>query len=199
MAHVGAATAALEDLQCVLGLGPSADAAGRGAVGLVADLTDAESDRWPGLPSCVHALGVRAIFAFPLRIGAIPVGVLTGHRARPGPLPAQSLTDAFALADRLTMPLLAWASGADEPASLMGPASVLHRAELHQATGMVSVQLGIPLPQALLRLRGHAYRYRLPLLEVARAVVEGRLRLPAHPDDAATNGSWLAPDDPDRP
>jgi hypothetical protein len=37
------------------------------------------------------------------------------------------------------------------------PPSGLHRAAVHQATGMISVQLGVTLQEAHLRLRAHAY------------------------------------------
>ena len=50
-----------------------------------------------------------------------------------------------------------------------------HRAEIHQATGMVLVQLGISATDALARLRGYAFVHRRLLLDVARDVVERRL------------------------
>jgi hypothetical protein len=50
-----------------------------------------------------------------------------------------------------------------------------HRAEIHQATGMVLVQLGINATDALARLRGYAFVHRRLLLDVARDVVERRL------------------------
>ena len=49
------------------------------------------------------------------------------------------------------------------------------RAEIHQATGMVLVQLGISAIDALARLRGPAFVHRRLLLDVARDVVERRL------------------------
>jgi hypothetical protein len=54
--------------------------------------------------------------------------------------------------------------------------SGLHRAAVHQATGMVSVQLGVSMEVALLRLRAHAYASGRPLGEVAQDVVARRLR-----------------------
>jgi hypothetical protein len=199
IAHSGPLTAPLEDLQYTLGLGPSADAVGLGAPVLVADLAEAGVAQWPGLPSSAQELGVRAVFAFPLQIGAIRVGALTGHRTRPGPLSGQSLVDALALADRLTLPLLAWVGEATDPAGLQQiQGHDLHHAKLHQATGMVSFELGITPADALLRLRAHAFRHRLPLLHVARAVVARDLHLSAHPDDADGGTTWPAPGDPDR-
>ncbi|MEV0220040.1 GAF and ANTAR domain-containing protein [Streptomyces sp. NPDC050704] len=52
----------------------------------------------------------------------------------------------------------------------------LHRAAVHQATGMISVQLGVPMEEALLRLRAHAYSSERPLGEIAKDVVARKLR-----------------------
>ena len=48
-----------------------------------------------------------------------------------------------------------------------------HRAEIHQAQGMVMVDLGIDLAEALLRMRAHAFHGGLPLIQVARAIIAG--------------------------
>lgn len=55
-------------------------------------------------------------------------------------------------------------------------ASPLHRAAVHQATGMVSVQLDVSMEIALLRLRAHAYASERALGDVAQDVVARRLR-----------------------
>lgn len=49
----------------------------------VPDLADARG-RWPGFADAAAELGVHAVFAFPLRIGMISVGVLLGHRVTLG-------------------------------------------------------------------------------------------------------------------
>ena len=51
-----------------------------------------------------------------------------------------------------------------------------YRAEVHQATGMVSVQLGVSLAEALVRLRAHAWAEDRLLADVAADVVARRLR-----------------------
>ena len=51
------------------------------------------------------------------------------------------------------------------------------RAELHQAAGMVSVQLGVDVREALVRLRAYAYASGRSLIQVAADVVAGRLHL----------------------
>jgi hypothetical protein len=55
------------------------------------------------------------------------------------------------------------------------------RAEVHQAAGMISVQLGMGVEEALTRLRAHAYAEDRRLADVARDVVARRLRFAPEP------------------
>jgi hypothetical protein len=131
-------------------------------------------------------MAVRAVFCFPLRIGAITLGVLTLARSTPGHLTSAQGDDVDVLVGVLTRrvldlgdPQLSSARYRDlEP-------PVLHQAVLHQATGMVSVQLAVPLAEALLRLRAHAYGNSRTLTDTARDIVARRLRLAPdpHPTD----------------
>jgi hypothetical protein len=182
-------SAALEEAEFTLGEGPGGDCMTAGAPVFVADLAGAAA-RWPAFTPAALELGVRAVFALPLRIGAISVGRLLAHRDTPGSLLAGQLRDALALADTLTVLLLRRATdeparataeqarqaGADGPRPGWAPPAT-HRVEVHQATGMVSVQLGVTLAEALVRLRAHAYAEGRPLNEVAADVVARRLRL----------------------
>jgi hypothetical protein len=173
---------ALEDVQFTLGQGPGLEAVAAGAPVLVPDLADAVS-RWPGFVPAAGDLGVHAIFAFPLRIGAISVGVITAYRAIRGPLAGGQLADALALADAVTVLLLHRASPETRRIEAEPSAprpdwaqSTTYRPEVHQATGMISVQLEVSLAEALVRLRAHAYGNDRPIAEVAADVVARRLR-----------------------
>jgi len=173
---------ALEDLQFTLGQGPGLEAVANGTPVLVPDLRE-HTGRWPGFVPGADELGVRAVFAFPLRIGAISVGVLTAHRAMPGPLLEGQLADALALADTVTVLLLhrvlAETAGDTDKERRPPPGwaqSATYRAGVHQATGMISVQLNVSLAEALVRLRAHAYAQERPIAEVAADVVTRRLR-----------------------
>jgi hypothetical protein len=177
----GTVGVALEDLQFTLGQGPGLDAAA-GATVLVPDLADA-AGRWPVFAPAAAALGVRAVFALPLRVGAISVGALLAHRGTAGALADGALADAFALADAVTVLLLQRESGGtgrdhwdgDGPQpGWARPAT--YRAQVHQATGMISVQLGVSLAEALVRLRAYAYADGRLIAEVAADVVARRLR-----------------------
>jgi hypothetical protein len=175
-------SAELEDLQFTLGQGPGLDSAAAGVPVLVSDLADAAA-RWPQFVPAAATLGVRALFALPLRIGAISVGTLLAHRAAPGALVDGAFADAVALADAVTLFLLHQQSAATNhtEAGAGGPQPgwalpATYRAEVHQATGMISVQLGVSLAEALVRLRARAYADGRLIAEVAADVVARRLR-----------------------
>jgi hypothetical protein len=50
---------------------------------------------------------------------------------------------------------------------------------VHQASGMVAAQLDVTVGKALIRMRAYAFGNDRPLTEVARAVVDRRLRFDA--------------------
>lgn len=166
----------LEELQFALGEGPCVEASVSGRPVLRPDLAAVGSARWPRFGAAVLDAGVRAIFAFPLRVGAIRVGVLDLYRDSPGPLDAPELADALAFADAATAVVLHLQDhdehgGVD--AALTGP--IDGQAVVHQATGMITIQLGISLAEALLRLRAHAYATERTVSAVATDVVDRRL------------------------
>lgn len=184
-------SARLEDAQFTVGQGPSLEATHSGAMCLLGDVESAPGPRWEGFLPAVTELPVAAVFAFPLRLGGLKMGALTGYRRQAGMMTAEAVENALVLCDAVTEFFLrAYLSplgpdAADETES-GGPGVVhLHRAEVHQATGMVSAQLSIPLPSALSRLRAEAFVTGREILDISRAVLNGELRLAAHPDSPA--------------
>ncbi len=171
-----AAAERLEELQFVLGEGPCIDAfEGRRPV-LVPDLADGGTGRWPIYAPAVHDGGVRAVFAFPLQVGAARLGVMDVFRARPGPLTADELGRALTFAEVAVTVLLDGQNAANPGSAATGLVEAVDgRAVLFQAQGMVMVQLGVSLAEALTRMRAHAYAENRPLGEVARDVVGRRL------------------------
>jgi hypothetical protein len=174
----------LAELQLTLGEGPSLDAAASGGPVLASDLSGWEyGNRWPAFAQAAIAAGAAAIFAFPLRIGAIRSGVMGLYRNQPGSLSTFQLGDALTFADTATMLMLGAQdqAGAGPGAGPGGQPSylALHRAEIDQATGMLTEQLSTGIADAFVRLRAYAYAHDLRLVDVARDIVTRRLRL--HP------------------
>jgi hypothetical protein len=175
-------SARLEELLLTTGEGPGAEDFMFGSPMLIPDLA-AVAGRWPGFVPAAVAAGAGAVFAFPLQAGAIRAGVLTLYRAAPGPLTPRQLADALAFADIALELLLDAASGISELAGYrMLDGMSGSRAEVYQATGMVSVQLGVSLEEALVRLRAHAFAADAPLDDVAGDVVSRTLRFGPGPD-----------------
>ena len=169
-------SALLEELQFTTGEGPGAEDFWLGSPVLVADL-DSAASRWPGFVPEAVAAGAGAMFALPLQAGAIRVGVLSLYRALPGPLSAAELADVLVFAD-IALQLLLDASSGISGSPGYRPLNGLsdRRAEVYQATGMISVQLGVSLEEALARLRAHAFAGSAALGDVAGEVVSRRLR-----------------------
>lgn len=170
--------AQIEDLQHTLGEGPCIDAHESGRAVLEPDLAAPRRARWPAFGPAALSAGARALFAFPLRIGGARLGALTLCRSSAGDLSDTQRTDAGTMAGIVANAILSIQAQAP-PGTLGAELEILagHRAELHQATGMVSVQLGVGVAEALVRLRAHAYAAGRPLAEVAADVVARRLRL----------------------
>jgi hypothetical protein len=172
----------LEELQFTMGEGPAAEDFAFGSPMLVPDL-DAAAARWPGFAPAAVAAGARAMFALPLQAGAIRVGVLSLYRAQPGPLTPAELADVLVFADvalHMVLDSAAGITGSPEYRPLEGLSD--ERAEVYQAIGMISVQLGVDLEEAFVRLRAHAFAGGAALGDTANDVVNRKLRLDPDPD-----------------
>ena len=169
--------AELDELQFTLGEGPCADAFKSGSPVLVPDLEALGwQERWPGFTD--SAAGTSALFAFPLVMGAIRVGVLGLYRDAPGSLSPGALADVLVCADTALMLLLNSRAGMDGGADGWPQDGWSQdHAQVYQATGMVSAQQGTGLEEALALLRAYAFAHDLTLDEVAAAVVARKLRL----------------------
>ncbi|WP_369138928.1 ANTAR domain-containing protein [Modestobacter versicolor] len=164
----------VEELQFTLTEGPCVDAARWGRPALQPDLGSGVRPRWPSFTAGALAAGLHAVFAFPLRVGAIQLGVLDLYRDTAGPLTGAELAEALCFADAATALLLHLQA---EVHGGGGLAAVDDRAEVHQATGVVSVHAGVTLVDALTLLRARAYADGTPIGEVASAVLAGELQL----------------------
>jgi hypothetical protein len=175
VARAGDLSAPVDELQFDLGEGPCVDADRTGIAVLEPDLGQADA-AWPAFAAAATAQGIQAAFAFPLRIGAVRMGVLGLYRATSGPLGPVDLGDAVALAGVCTHVLL---DAQDSPGALLPgrlPDVLDHRRQVHQATGMVAAQLGLDPAGALARLRARAWADGRPIDDVAADVVGRVLR-----------------------
>src|SRR5436305_7908051 len=167
----------IEDLQYTLGEGPCIDAHQQDRVVGEPDLADPVTRRWIAFAPPVLQAGVRAVFGFPLRVGGVRLGALDLYRGRPGPLSGEQHADALVLASMAARWVLeAQAEAASGAVAVELEAADFHFA-VHNAAGMVSVQQGISITDALIRLRAYAFSHDRLLTDVAQDIIDRKLRL----------------------
>ena len=167
----------IEELQYTLGEGPCVDAYQKDRVVAEPDLADPVTRRWIAFAPPALEAGVRAVFGFPLRVGTVRLGALNLYRDRSGPLSDEQHADALVVADVAARWVLEAQAGAP-PGAVAAELEVgadFHFA-VHNAAGMVSVQAGISVTEALIRLRAFAFSHDRLLADVAQDVVDRRLR-----------------------
>lgn len=174
---VGPRAEELEELQLMLGEGPCIDAQRFGRPVLRVDLDGAGSDAWPAYAPAAGILGVGAVSAFPLQVGATHLGVLDVYQSNAGELSPAALADCLLLADMARNVLLRDLDRDDVTGTEPQWEDVLPIPELFQAQGMVMVQLGIQSIDALARIRAHAYANEQRVGGIARDIIDGRLIL----------------------
>jgi hypothetical protein len=171
--------AAVAELEFTVGEGPCLDSFTHGRPVLIPDLAVASAaTRWPVFAAEASVFAIGGLFAFPMQLGAITVGVCELYRRDPGPLDVDELAQALRAVDDATFALLwlrADPTGAGHASWPDGhPAG---RVQVYQAIGMLTVQLAVTAEQAFARLRGHAYAHGAPINEIADDIVTRRLRL----------------------
>lgn len=170
--------AALEDLQFTMGVGPCQDAFQSGRPVHAPRLDHSVVGRWPAFVDMARDTGIGAVFAYPLATNGAKIGVMTLYQEREGELSATQHDDSIAVARVLTETVLSLQDAAPDGVLAEGlEDAVAYRAQIHQASGMVSIQLGVPVDEALVRLRAHAFSTGQPVGDVAADIVARRLRL----------------------
>jgi hypothetical protein len=178
-------SALIEELQYTLGEGPCVDAHQENRPVLEPDLADPATIRWVAFTPAAVAAGVRAVFGFPLEVGAIRLGSLNLYRDRPGPMTEEQYADSLVLGGVAAQALLAMQAQAPPGAlAVQLEEGANLRFAVHQASGMLAVQLGVSVGEALARLRAYAFGNDWALTAVAEAIVARELRLQDGPDEA---------------
>lgn len=168
----------IEELQYTLGEGPCVDAYRQDQVVAEPDLAESAGSRWLAFTPPALEAGVRAVFGYPMRVGSVRLGALNLYRDRASPMTDDQHADALVLADVAARWVLEAQAGAplDTVAAELEIGADFHFA-VHNAAGMISVQLGISIAEALIRLRAFAFSNERLLADVARDVVARTLRL----------------------
>ncbi len=130
-----------------------------------------------GSPHEATQAGAFAAFAFPLQVGTAPFGTVELCRSEPGALSERDTAIAVHSVDELVSAVLDDLTGRDRRIDSGGatPVPLFGRAEIPQATGMIAVQLGVTIPEALAQLRAAAFAAHRPILDIAEDVIARRL------------------------
>ncbi|MFE7893278.1 GAF and ANTAR domain-containing protein [Streptomyces sp. NPDC057412] len=170
----------LADIQYTLGEGPSLEAVRLRAPVSATDLgSPPDTRRWPLFSVQASRAGAAAAFSLPLAGAGAALGTLDLYRDVPGSLPVERVRTALLVADAVTLTVVALDHASPDPEGVVTwlSGAETDREEVHQATGMIMVQLGVSAEEALLRLRARAFAQGSTAVEVARAVLNRSLDL----------------------
>jgi hypothetical protein len=172
LARSGECARILTDIEFDLGEGPAFESTLTDRPILINVLDSSTTQAWPVAGAKLAHSGISAISTFPLRLGAIRLGVAHVIRLKPGPLSDDSFITARVIADLMTDAVLFLQAGLinadfDDLLSAAGK----DRLVVHQATGMVAEMLTCTMPDALARMRGHAYSEGMTLFDLATQVI----------------------------
>lgn len=164
-------SATLDDLQDVVGEGPSFEAADTGEV-VVARLGNGDESRWALFSDRLADVGFAGtLVAVPLRAELSILGVLSLHRH--GPDQEEDLVSARFLGATVGTAILQDPRvGRPDQVSTEAWTS---RSQIHQATGMIVAQVGVRTEDAMALLRGQAFARNTSLIEVARDIIRRRI------------------------
>lgn len=167
----GPASISLFDFETISGEGPCTSANSSDVAVDGSDLT-MDNPRWALFSPMATAIGVRAAFGFPIRIGMVRLGALSLYRDLAGQLTADQYADGYLMASVIGRSVLAMQSGA----SVGELSEELQRGAMfdfavHQAAGMVSVQGSMPIEDALVTLQSRAYAKGIAIADVAVQII----------------------------
>jgi hypothetical protein len=175
--NTNAVSALIEELQYTLGEGPCVDAYRQDRPVLEPDLADPVTLRWVAFTAPAVKAGARAVFGFPMRVGALRLGALNLYCEQRGPLSDGQHADALVLAEVAAQAVLMMQANA--PSGTLAAeleAGGDFKYVVHQASGMVAAQLDVGVGESFARLRAFAFANDRSLEEVAEEVVGRRLR-----------------------
>ena len=170
--------AKLLDVELTVGEGPTIDACSADGVVEDSSMHSTVPSRWMAYASLAKASGAHAVFAFPVRTGAVRIGALCLYRDTPGQLTLAQSADGYLMASVVGRAVLSMQAGAAE-GSL---AATLERESsfdfaVHQAAGMVAMQGAMSVGDAQVALRSHAFSSNTSLADLSQRVVARRTYL----------------------
>jgi hypothetical protein len=162
--------ARVDELQLDLREGPCWDALALGRPVLEPDLANSPRTVWPAFSEAIQAQRIAALFAFPMIVGPFRIGAIDLYEETPGDLNADAVARTVQLAAVTGKQVLRRAIQRARPDTddLFGPHS---RRVIHQATGFVIAQLGVPVDEAELLIQASAFAENKSMRDIAEEIV----------------------------
>ncbi len=167
--------ARLDELQFDLSEGPCWVAMAAKRPVLEPALMDGRPREWPAFAAAASEHGVNSMFAFPLVVGALPIGAVDLYSIPAIDLTNEQCRQAIEMSDIIGRHVLRRAIRAGEVPDADDEPGGFSRRVVHQATGVVIAQLGLSPDDARLVIQGHAFAAGRPMKEIAREIVNGSL------------------------
>jgi hypothetical protein len=166
--------AAIEDAQFLHAEGPCFMAFTTNTPVLIDDMHAPQHlARWPGYTPAALAAEAITVAALPIAVGALPLGVLDLYCHTASEISEANLHTAARFADAAGTALV--------HAGWLSAAADVHESDdrdvVHQAVGMIMIQLNVTSHDALARLRAHTYATERHLNDTATDVVHRRLSI----------------------
>lgn len=182
LARAGECARILTEAEFDLGEGPAFESTTTDRPVLVDFLDTGSTKEWPVVGARVIQAGIAAVSTFPLRLGAIRLGVAHVIRLTPGALSLDEFATARAIVDLITDAMLFLQAGLvnadfDDLLSAAGQ----DRLRVHQATGMVAEMLDCSMSEALARMRARAFAEGVSLFDLSTRIL-GRQLVLGHDD-----------------
>ena len=136
----------------------------------------AGTGRWPRFATVAVEAGFRSVFALPLRLRDLTIGVLNLVSGEQTPINEADVLVARAFADLATIGLMRERALTEtQRVNEQLSRALTSRIIIEQAKGVVFARAGIDMTEAFSRLRTYARSHNLHLTDVARAAIDGTL------------------------
>ena len=136
----------------------------------------ADDDRWPLFGPVAVKAGFLSAYALPMRLRGVTIGALNLFRSETGVMEEADVVAAQALADVATIAILQHRASIQAHMVVDQLNHALNsRVMIEQAKGILAERAGLDMEGAFSWLRKHARNHNLLLVDVAQAIIDGKL------------------------
>ncbi len=135
-----------------------------------------EEDRWPQFGPVALKAGFQSVHALPMRLRGVTIGALNLFQAEEGELDEADVVAARALADVATIGILQHRAAREAHIVIDQLNHALQsRIAIEQAKGVIAERSHLDMDQAFAWMRHHARSQNRLLVDVAQAVIDGKV------------------------